>query len=678
MDHAFRINGAFAEPCTGIAKYGDRPDRVGPEHLQQLFDHASDIIPEDSRPDTPIFILATAGMRLLPDHEREALLEEICSYAKSETDFLINKCDHHVQVIPGETEGLYGWIAANYLLGGFDSPEKHEHGKGHHTYGFLDMGGASAQIAFAPTDDAAKKHADDLKLVRFRNVNGRATEYKVFVTTWLDYGVNQAKKRYIEALIEKYDRTNGELPDPCLPVGLKISTKGDILAPDKIDGEKIHLIGTGKFKECLSSTLPLLKKDAPCEDEPCLFNGVHVPPIDFDVNHFVGVSEYWHTTHEVFEMAQKDEVYDFGTYQDRVDAFCSQDWSSITDGVSVEKWGGKVKEATAAEVCFKASWVINVLHDGMGVPRKSLENTKEGGHNGTKEEHDSTHEKGFVDPFQAVHKIHGTEVSWTLGKAVLYAASEIRPYKTNTLPVGFGPNEKGIPKDFQYAGISWHPPRPNSTHADWDEETDHDSLFGSKPHRRIPGFLLFLFILFIAALLLCGKDRRSRLWKKLCCCIRPGRRGLGGILASNKPSFNPSASSQYSVTERLLEAGGSHDPDDLELGSIDGAVDDDTYSDDSIDTKTGKTSGWATPSVTRTPKLDAGSGMKFTGHAGGVGLGLTKGSVGNAMDRSGLFVRTESRERLSGMGFGDQGRSKSRRGSPVRHKSSLMGSLIED
>jgi Golgi apyrase len=96
-------------------------------------------------------------MRILPELQRQSVLKEVCDFARSTTQFQLPDCDLHVQVIPGETEGLYGWIAANYLLGGFDQPDKHDHGKGHNTYGFLDMGGASAQIAFAPNATEAEK-----------------------------------------------------------------------------------------------------------------------------------------------------------------------------------------------------------------------------------------------------------------------------------------------------------------------------------------------------------------------------------------------------------------------------------------------------------------------------------------------------------------------------------------
>lgn len=392
----------------GISTFGTKPELVGEEHLKELIKFAEDVVPKDEIAETPIFLLATAGMRLLPNDQREAVLEKVCDYFQKESKFQVPDCGLHIQVIPGETEGLYGWIAANYLLGGFDKPEDHEHGKGHNTYGFLDMGGASAQIAFAPNATEAEKHANDLKLLRLRRVDGEAVEYGVFVTTWLGFGANEARRRYVEHLLEASPEAK-EVPDPCLPVGLMIKpTGGEIENDDRIT----HLIGTGKFTECLSSAYPLLEKDKPCDDPPCLLNGIHTPAIDFDVNHFVGVSEFWHTTHEVFAMAHKDRAYDFQSYQQQVSELCSRPWSDIEKDIAKETWGHKVDETTLEEVCFKASWLINMLHDGIGVPRVGLEEDHEtltGHANKTTELVDSAKDRGFLDPFQAVNKIDDTE-----------------------------------------------------------------------------------------------------------------------------------------------------------------------------------------------------------------------------------------------------------------------------
>ena len=656
----------------GMSTFGDKPDLVGPNHLKELFDHVLDIIPEDAVENTPLFLLATAGIRLLPDLQRKELLRQVCSYAQRHTSFLLPDCDLHIQVIPGETEGLYGWIAANYLLGGFDSPEEHDHGKGHHTYGFLDMGGASAQIAFAPNATEAELHANDLKLLRMRAVDGVDREYRVFVTTWLGFGVHEARKRYVEAMIQGSHSSAKELPDPCLPVGLSITTKGDMLLPDSILGEEPSLIGTGKFDECLSSSQVLLNKTAACIDPPCLINGVHVPAIDFDVNHFVGVSEYWHATHEIFEIGFKDKAYDFKTYQTHVKRFCSEDWTAIQDEIKKEKWGRKVDEATAAEACFKASWLINVLHEGIGIPRIGLEDTHGNGYNGTRELLDKAKIKGFNDPFQAVDKIDDTEVSWTLGKMVLYAASQVSPSaKANSLPVGFGSNVAGIPSDFQYAS-SVHPALLNQTHdhipsQSGEQDGWKDVLFEGKTPRRVPGFLLFMVIICVAVFLLCGKDRRSRIYHRVFHPFTRGghssrRRGL----YTSKPAFLSSRNYDAGAREHLLEDG-IVAAEDFELGSLDG--DSDEHSDSSLHSMTASTSGRATPKM-RTQKNEHGQ-IDITAQGLGVGLGLTT----NAMDRSGLFVRTESREKLPTLGSGEGKRS--RRGSPTRFKTPIMSPLKE-
>ena len=709
--------GEGADDAKGISTFGEKPSSVGPEHLKELVDHALAIVPSDAQSETPVFLLATAGMRLLPDEQRDAVLDETCAYLRSETTLLLPDCDQHIQVISGETEGLYGWIAANYLLGSFDAPAEHAHGKGHYTYGFLDMGGASAQIAFAPNATEAERHAEDLKLVRFRNVGGDVSEHKVFVTTWLEFGANEARRRYVELLLGKYGKARGELPDPCLPKDLRISTKGDILTPDTVDGRRLQLVGTGQWDACLEATFPLLNKHKPCADAPCLLNGVHVPRIDFDVNHFVGVSEYWHTTHEIFEMAHRDKAYDFATYQARVREFCTQPWADVAKGVEGQKWGKKVTASTAAEACFKASWIVNVLHEGIGVPRVGLESSSPSSsasttHNATKAILDSADKGGFTDAFQAVNKIHDTEVSWTLGRAVLYASSEIPPaaaslnassassHPSNTLPVGFGSNRLGA-ADFQYAGAS-HPPRPSAgtgtrpldaaASEPADPDAWSDALFpAARTPRRVPGLLLFLFIVALAAFLLCGKDRRRRLLHRL----RPARpffrRGPGGRFPGKgsgsvfPPGMLHARRDRAEAREGLLEAG-LHDPDDFELGSLAGDgilsppdlaapytdADEAAYFSGGVggDGRSGRRSGAATPAL-RTPHhggaADVGGAFE-----GGEGAGLSRG-VGSGTglvglglglrNGGGLVGRTESRERL-----GEEARRGSRRGSPVRSR----------
>ena len=660
----------------GISTFADHPHHVGPDHLDKLLSHALKHIPLDQVPNTPLFLLATAGMRILPAVQRKEVLKEVCDYAHKNTRFQLPDCDVHVQVIPGETEGLYGWIAANYLLGGFDKPHHHHHGKGHNTYGFLDMGGASAQIAFAPNATEAEKHANDLTLMRLRTLDGTPLEYKVFVTTWLGFGVNQARQRYVKALLDS--TSSKELPDPCLPAGLEVEVtkEGKFIEidsdnedddddddDDKKSAAKLH--GTGKFQECLHQTFPLLEKEKECLDEPCLLNGQHVPAIDFDVNHFVGVSEYWHTTHEIFQDKHKDKAYDFKTYQERVSDFCNQDWKHIQKGIDKGKWGKKVDEEKAREVCFKASWIINMLHDGIGVPRVGIEPLPDS-KNTTKAILDNAKAKGFLDPFQAVNKINDVEVSWTLGKMVLYASSEIPPPDEKALAVGFGSNEPGIPKDFQHPGGSYLP---------WQ----HDPLDNDRWHRlfveypsRIPALLVMIIIILVIFSIVLGKEKRafirqyatSLLKKKTGKTHAPPKSKRRGFHPSKLFSLGTSGGQSYERVD-AGEDGLSHNDFELQETYLDSSDDDRHFSDDSDASRLGRTSGWATPQTKTTEPLTPG----YFAAAGqpdlvSAGQALGPGPL-NAIDRAGLLARTDSRERI-----------RSRASSPKRARSK-MGSLDE-
>lgn len=630
----------------GVSSFGDHPQDVGPGHLQALVQHAVDVVPEHAHPDTPIFLLATAGMRLLPPAQQHALLSEICSYFRQNSRFYLPDCDLHVQVIPGETEGLYGWIAANYLLGGFDHPEAHAHGKGHHTYGFLDMGGASAQIAFAPNATEAEKHANDLKLLRMRTLNGSPTEYRVFATTWLGFGINTARDRYVERLVDTYSTGNVyEIPDPCMPTGLRTTESGVVIeGPSR----EPTLVGTGQFDECLRLTEPLLGKDMPCTDEPCLLNGQHTPAIDFGVNHFIGVSEFWYTTHGIFATDGKNTAYDFSTYQQKVEDFCSQDWDSIESGL------GSIRSIDATdmrEACFKASWLMNVMHKGIGIPREGVEHAPAPGPNATKEASGDAEDKGFLDPFQSVHKIRHTEVTWTLGRMVLYAAGQIPP-QDDSLPVGLGSNVVGVPADFEYAGSNY-----TALDGDDDWADTAEDLLDQARSQSGSGFFLLVLILGVVMYVFRKRDRRKRVYGKVNSLLRRNRRSGGsrknvGGLSNIRTKFFRRSSHLY---ERML--------DDSEAGRFelgDTESDEGEYSDSSGGSQVGRSSGLSTP------KLNVGTfdDLKKPSHPN------------SSVDWNGMVVRTESRDRLVPQML-NIGR-RSRNGSPTRIKSPLMSPLSQE
>lgn len=605
-------------------------------------------------------------MRLLPHDKQTTLLDNICSYVQKNSDLYLPECSRSVQIIDGPTEGLYGWLATNYLLGSFDDVQHLNNSSEHHTYGFLDMGGASAQIAFAPTPEEAEKHANDLTLLRLRTVDGASVEHKLFTTSWLGYGVHQARDRYLETLLQGLPEgsTTTEVKDPCLPSGFNEEHK-DITVPSNSTGsEPLHIVGTGDYDECLRLTYPLLEKNVPCPDEPCLVHGVHVPSIDFNVNHFIGISEWWHTTHQVFGMSHEDDKYDFNEYQKSLQKFCSTPWDEIKQGVEEHRYGKKVDYEEASEICFKASWMVNLLHEGIGVPRVGLDD-------GNSTTSAAANHKGRPDPFKALDKIGSTEISWTLGKAVLVASSDV-PTTKGALPVGFGSNVPGVPSDFQSPGPNALSRLDGNQTAPAEEEHWHDKLFDVDSPRRVPGFILFMFIILIAIFYMIGKDRRRRLFRV---CLgpenrassRPSRGFFGGKIL---PFLRPSSSGpEY---ERVLEEG----LQDFELSEV--------HSDRGVGPSSSLSSSHTGRPRGASPRpSSSGSNESYHAHPqhpqllndtsarSSLSSNSSHGPKGN-IDRRGMVIKTESSEHVPStlsIGSTNTGR-KSRAASPIRRASS--------
>lgn len=486
-------------------------------YLEPLLEHARNHIPPSLQPSTPIFLLATAGMRLLPQKQQAEVLDATCTYLKTHSRFKLDDpsssgpCGSSVRIISGEEEGLFGWIAVNYLTDGFSGA-----GEQPLTYGFLDMGGASTQIAFEPSPAESRKSADNLIDVRLRLLNGKEVQHKVFVTTWLGYGTNQARERYVSTVVNDYlyhypsANPYQVIPDPCLPKDLRLRETSSSSST-----ATYTLVGTGSFDQCLARTLPLLNKSAPCPDSHCLFNGVMTPHIDFAAAHFIGVSEYWYSSEHVFGLGG---AYDVVQYERAAEDFCGREWSDIVDQHDRDKsrwgngapsegmWGPEVEISRLQMQCFKAAWIVNILHEGLGMPRivdPGGNNTL--GHDGAQDVEEDAARKGLGSKrpaFQSLDTVGDVAISWTLGKMVLEASKEVPLASAGDRPI-VNPMEE-LPTN----------PRLGSKPPFWRLDGIEDRLSNHLPPsltKEALGFSLVAFLCYIAALtLLFGLAYRMR------------------------------------------------------------------------------------------------------------------------------------------------------------------------
>ena len=413
----------------GLAKFnsGKKRKAIWSQHYEGLMEFAAKIIPKEQHSETPLFVLATAGMRLLLPKEQKAVLKEVCNSMKTNTDFFIGNCKDHVEIIDGETEGIYGWLGLNYLMGQFNNFDSSV--KEHESIGFLDMGGASTQIAFVPsTDEERKKHKEDLSQVTIRNVNGDTQKWDLFVETWLGFGANEARKRYLNQLINlsQINPSIGNvINDPCSPNGAEIAYE--------YDGKSYNIKGIGNYEMCVKTVYPLLLKNVPCIDTPCLFNGVHGPKLNFEKDRFIGISEYWYTANDVF---QSGGEYNFRTFNEKVKQYCESDWSTILKNSEKGQYSGLDPDKFLKDACFKASWVINVLHDGFELPRLDIETPE----SDPEEQNDELITDKHI-PFKSTNSINGNELSWTLGKILLYASSQAPTIGKDVPNIGIYPSE---------------------------------------------------------------------------------------------------------------------------------------------------------------------------------------------------------------------------------------------
>lgn len=565
----------------GMSSFVGKAETIGKDHLAELLQYAETVIPAEQHARTPIFIHATGGMRLLEEDQKKEILGQSCDFIKKTTEFYLPDCNEHVNIITGDTEGIFGWLAVNYLVGGLQNPEQHDHGKNHTTYGFLEMGGASTQVTFVPNKTEIDQNFKGLYTVNLGVLNSDKMEddlkFQVSSKTFLGLGVNEVQKQVFEKI--KDSKKN-----PCDPKGLITyydsegrrikSYKGQDISKE-IEAAAASTTGTGDFEKCQQLLEPIAKQ----------VKGDQKVDFDFSINHLIGVSEYWDTTHDGFQMGGR---FDGKRLKTKLKEFCESNWddlviknNAIADSKANKKKGiKKQSESSLQDLCIRTSWILEMVEKGLELPNLV------DGKNSDQSEHTETL-TDYLNPLQSVEKINGVEYSWTLGRALMYATAEQNYlltglsnstglFKNSDISdngvsplLEFGIEQKGVRAPF----TSSVEPSKGDSKDDDDDDYDWEDMF-EHHSKRIWGSLLFLLILFVILYLLLGKVRRAVIWQSI--KTRAQRVYQNSTYKFLGGSGSSSRGPEYSRVQR-------HDEDDLELQGLAHDADDDRFSINSDD-----------------------------------------------------------------------------------------------
>ncbi|XP_003228948.2 ectonucleoside triphosphate diphosphohydrolase 4 isoform X2 [Anolis carolinensis] len=388
----------------GISEFATSPEKVS-DYIFPLLSFAAEHVPRAKHKETPLYILCTAGMRILPESQQKAILEDLLTDIPVHFDFLFS--DSHAEVISGKQEGVYAWIGINFVLGRFEHTDDEDdalvevHIPGSEnkeavvrkrTVGILDMGGVSTQIAYEvpKTEEVAKNLLAEFNL----GCDAHQTEhvYRVYVATFLGFGGNAARQRYADSiftntvfrnrLFGKQDGMTLDTPylDPCLPLD----------AQDEIqhNGQTMYLRGTGDFHLCQDVIQPFLNKT---NETHTSLNGIYQPPVHFENSEFYGFSEFYYCTEDVLRMGGD---YNATKFTKAAQDYCATKWSVLRERFDRGLYASHADLHRLKYQCFKSAWMYEVFHSGFSFPLN------------------------YVNLKTAL-QVYDKEVQWTLG-AILY------------------------------------------------------------------------------------------------------------------------------------------------------------------------------------------------------------------------------------------------------------------
>ncbi|KAM4532155.1 ectonucleoside triphosphate diphosphohydrolase 2 [Fundulus diaphanus] len=351
----------------GISSYAGQSGAAG-RSLEACLDQAVKDIPKERHQNTPVYLGATAGMRLLNHSnptQSSQILEEVGQTIKS-YPFVYGGA----AILSGQDEGAYGWVTVNYLLENFIKYEfvGRWFSPGRPTVGALDLGGASTQITFA-TQEVVEDKQDMKKLHLYGH------EYYLYTHSFLYYGQDQLLKRLL-AHIVKSQGYSQVVTHPCYPADYSGTLKMDDIfsspctdrdKPDSYNPESgLMLQGSGHYEHCMGNVSTLFSFDG-CPFSQCSLDKVFQPNI---TGSFMAFSGFFYI-HSFLQQITRITVSTPQLLDKAAEALCGKRYSQLLSLAPKEK--DRLQNYCASSVFIKTLLVRGYGFDDASFPLISFQ-----------------------------------------------------------------------------------------------------------------------------------------------------------------------------------------------------------------------------------------------------------------------------------------------------------------
>ncbi|XP_039714759.1 ectonucleoside triphosphate diphosphohydrolase 8 isoform X1 [Pteropus medius] len=335
----------------GISSYASNPEQAG-ESLRGCLEEALALVPEDQHQETPMFLGATAGMRLL-SQKNSSQAEDIFAavtrvLGQAPVDF------RGAELLAGKDEGALGWITVNYVLGSLVkysfSGEWIQPPEGT-LVGALDMGGASTQITFVPGGPILDESTQaTLHLYGF--------EHSVYTHSYLCFGRDQMLNRLLAALVQSSQALR--VRHPCYHSGyqdtLPLATLFESpcvhsTAPPDLT-QNLTVEGTGNPGACTLAIRDLFNFSSCTGRRDCAFDGVYQPPVQ---GQFYAFSNFYRTLH----FLNLTSGQPLATANATIWEFCQRPWKLVEAA-----WPGQ--QRWVRDHCASGLYILTLLLHGYG------------------------------------------------------------------------------------------------------------------------------------------------------------------------------------------------------------------------------------------------------------------------------------------------------------------------